>query len=329
MENQFQKYDQIKSNLIAGNKERVDEKYCFIIPTYKRPVLLKRALQSIYNQKEAPAYNVVVVDNDSDEGTETEVYMKGLAKEKNNLFYYKNEENIGMFGNWNRCYQLAKGEYCCILMDDDEVTEKYLARIDEIMGKEKIDCLRVGNLILDQNNQHILGKSYLERRYLNRPGHLERIQWKYFLFRAALPPSGMCVRKEVIYSLGGYNAEYWPASDFELDIRLVTQYKVRLLWEKLCITHTEDSASMTEEALKKSIEQGLFLYKKAYKDSLGEKGEKYNCIAEIRTWIGMEKNGYSLKDFDNIQLQTKYGKKIYKIIYKIAYRLFWIKQTFF
>ena len=32
--------------------------------------------------------------------------------------YYKNEKNIGMYGNWNRCIELSNGEYLTILNDD-------------------------------------------------------------------------------------------------------------------------------------------------------------------------------------------------------------------
>lgn len=327
VQNQFEKYKDIEAKLLVGDDEKADERFCFVIPTYKRPHLLKRALCSIFNQKSEIKFNIVVVDNDNTENSETENYIRELGKEKDNLFYYKNASNIGLFGNWNRCYQLARGEYCCILMDDDEVTENYLERINNILENSTIDCLRVGSEILDEHNNKVCETSQLEKKYLNRYGHLEYINWRYFLYRGALPPSGMCIKKSVMLSTGGYNEAYWPGSDFEMDMRLVAQSKVALLWERLCITHTEESTSMTEKAIKKSVPQGLLLYKRAYNDIFHKKG-RYDWIAEVRTWIAIEKTGYKVEELEPMCLNKKYNSFFYKTLYKIMYRIHRIKQTY-
>lgn len=328
MEDQFQKYSDVKSVLMTGNIEKKIPQYCFVIPTYQRPVFLKRVLKSVYGQIHAPTYNVVVVDNDSRPNTETERYLVEFGKEKDNLYYYKNEKNIGLFGNWNRCYQLARGEYCCILMDDDEVQPEYLYRVDMVLKANKIDCLRVGSQILDKNNEKELERNWLDRKYCNRPNHIEYISWRYFLFRAALPPSGMCVKKDTMLKTGGYNENYWPSSDFEMDMRLVTECKVALLWERLCITHTEDSTSMSEKAMKGSISQGLNLLRKEY-DDICHFDKKLDWIAQVRTWIAIDTLGYKLEELEFMELDSKYNNKVYKYLYKGLYYIHRICQTIF
>ncbi len=197
----FEKYKHIKSRLILGDTRREIPRYCFVVPTYKRPKQLKRALLSIYNQKNAPQYDVVVVDNDNAMNTETENMIRNC--QKSNLYYYKNEENIGLFGNWNRCYELGRGDYCCFCMDDDEISEFYLERIDAVLRERELDCLRVGESILDENDNPIAEHNILEKRYENRPNHLQYVTWKYFLYRGALPPGGMCIKKMVMLKSGG------------------------------------------------------------------------------------------------------------------------------
>lgn len=76
-----------------------------MIPTYKRMSLLDKAIHSVTNQMTNYNYEIVVVDNNPDTPI-CEIEML-LRKYSNNLSYYKNEENIGMFGNWNRCVLLA------------------------------------------------------------------------------------------------------------------------------------------------------------------------------------------------------------------------------
>ena len=326
MQSQFEKYKHIKSVISGRNVEKHPQKYCFLIPTYKRPELLQRALKSIFSQKGTLEYNVIVVDNDNTKGTETENIIWEFQKSKSNLYYYKNEENIGLFGNWNRCYQLAFGEYCCILMDDDEVCPDYLNRVDTVLEEVDLDCLRVGSYILDEKDCRIREKNFLDRRYLNRPNHLEHISWKYFLFRGALPPSGMCIKKSVMMELGGYDENYWPGSDFEFDTRLVQKYKVALLWERLCITHTEVSTSKLEKTVSKSISQGLVLYKKTYNDVFNKSG-RYDWIAEVRTWIAIEKAGCRKEQLDYMKLNDLYNTRIFKFFYKSLYYMHRIIQT--
>ena len=44
------------------------------------------------------------------------------------LRYYKNVQNIGLFGNWNRCFQLACGKWVVLLHDDDLIFDDFLLK---------------------------------------------------------------------------------------------------------------------------------------------------------------------------------------------------------
>lgn len=325
---EFVKYKDVKSKLIFGCEGENYTKFCFVIPTYKRAKLLKRALLSLLEQEKDSEFNIVVIDNDEMRNNETEVLMESFVEKHKNMYYYKNEKNIGLFGNWNRCYEIGsqKGEFCCILMDDDELKPDYLRRIKEELNKEDYDCIRVGADILNQENK-LTTESGLTERYHNRPGHMEKIDWRYFLFRGALPPSGMCIKGSVMRRLGGYKEEYWPGSDFELDTRLVRDYKVGMLWERLCVTHTEVSTSKQEKTEKASIYMGYLLCKKTYNEVFDKK-HKYDWIANVRTFIAIDKNKYDISELGELALDYKYNNVIWKTFYKICYRIFWLRETY-
>ena len=61
-----------------------------IIPTYKRPVLLKRALESVLNQTYPNIAHVIVTD-DSNDGAETKQLIKGFQARETRITYVCND----------------------------------------------------------------------------------------------------------------------------------------------------------------------------------------------------------------------------------------------
>ena len=55
--------------------------------------------------------------------------------------YMKNEENIGMFGNWNRALEVTRTKYVVLLHDDDWLTENYIETVINFLTCESIDLM--------------------------------------------------------------------------------------------------------------------------------------------------------------------------------------------
>jgi glycosyltransferase involved in cell wall biosynthesis len=87
-----------------------------IIPTYKRPKLLKRAIESALHQT-FERIAVHVYDNASNDDTE-EVVRRCMEKDPR-VNYWRHPENIGMLGNYQFCLSQVKTEYFSFLSDDD------------------------------------------------------------------------------------------------------------------------------------------------------------------------------------------------------------------
>lgn len=313
----FAEYRDIASNLVYGDPCGGNENITFIIPTYKRPEKVRRAIYSILRQQTKVKYDIVVVDNEAELNTDTQKVLAKICEDNKNVFYYKNEENIGMFPNWNRCYELAKGEWCCILMSDDELKPDYLDRVVETQQKYHLDCVRVGSDIFDQSGRHVKEKSIFDKKYHNWRGHVQHIDKSYFIFRGALPPSGMFVKREAIIELGGYDPQFYPSSDFEMDTHLVTNFNVGMLWERLCITHTDDSASMRKEVIKQSIYEGYRI--NAMLTHNGKESVFLSAISNVKYYITIERVGLNKSDYEEIDY--KWDKWIFKILYKVAYHI--------
>ena len=85
-----------------------------LIPTCNRPELLPKAINSALFQSYK---NIEVVVSDNSITPETEEMVSRISDPR--LFYSRNKENIGPILNWRRALNIAKGEYCVLLPDDD------------------------------------------------------------------------------------------------------------------------------------------------------------------------------------------------------------------
>lgn len=87
-----------------------------IIPTYKRPKLLKRAIQSALNQTLSQV-QVKVYDDAS--GDETEAVVKECIEKDRRIEYYRHKQNVGLLRNYQFSLSEIKTEYFSFLSDDD------------------------------------------------------------------------------------------------------------------------------------------------------------------------------------------------------------------
>ena len=105
-------------------------KVSVLIPTYNYAHILDVTIQSVLAQTYTD-FELIIVDNCSTDNT-VEVVQKYLNDSR--VSFYRNDRNLGLTGNWNRCLELAKGEYLKYLCADDklhpQILEKYIPIMD-------------------------------------------------------------------------------------------------------------------------------------------------------------------------------------------------------
>ena len=100
------------------------------IPVYNRKNMVLRAVRSALAQN-ASDLEVLIVDNCSTDGT----WELLQSLDDSRLRLVRNDTNVGLFGNFNRCLDLASGEYLRFLCSDDVLAPDCLR--DEIRTMEE------------------------------------------------------------------------------------------------------------------------------------------------------------------------------------------------
>ena len=217
-ENHFSKKSHLVSTQIIESKLNDIPKISIVIPTYKRADYLKIAIESALNQIDFDNYEIIIVDNNPERDCETEQMLKKINNYK--ISYYKNIENLGMYGNWNRCIELAKAEYLTILNDDDTLSEEYLKSVNEIISKnQKLDALVTGFQVIDANGERILEES-------SPKSQVSRIIALDLLFGNVNPGSlGILFSKKTLIDIGGYDETYFPSSDYMFLVKYLVNFE--------------------------------------------------------------------------------------------------------
>lgn len=95
----------------------------FAIPFYGSAEYLDKVLASVRRQT-CPDWCVLVVDDCSPQPGAAEV-VRALGDAR--IRYLRNERNLGLAGNWNRCVELASTDLVTLLHGDDELMPEYAA----------------------------------------------------------------------------------------------------------------------------------------------------------------------------------------------------------
>lgn len=115
------------------------------IPTYNRGEYLEQQLKrlsSIYIELWKDI-TVFISDNCSTDNTE-EVVKKYINLPVVDIQYSKNIENLGMDGNFVKCFRAAKTKYVWLLGDDDYIIPDKLPQVIELLKKEDYGLCHLG-----------------------------------------------------------------------------------------------------------------------------------------------------------------------------------------
>lgn len=214
--NYFARYSHVESELIIdGCQPNLQPDLSVMIPTFRRPHLLKEAIESIINQTALGIkIEIVVVDNDAEtDSSELSKLVESFFP--NNIRLFKNTENIGMFGNWNRCIELAKAPIITILNDDDLLHPDFI----RFTYESNIEAVRI------VTHKTFSTLSNIRWEGINNEISLFPISKYHFFIGNPAPGSlGVLMNKRCALKLGGYNEDVWPTSDYDFTYRYWRTY---------------------------------------------------------------------------------------------------------
>lgn len=211
------------------------------IPVFNRPELVKIAVESALRQPQSAAeLEILVVDNASTDGT-WEV-LQSYADPR--LRLVRNDRNLGLFGNFNRCFFLARGEYVLTLCSDDALADGLLeparrlldARPDVAMVSSR------GRATDEVNGRTFPLGSTLPAGVYDAGDAVVALLWALatYFHNPFNYPSGILVRTALAQAKGGMDEALGFGSDVKLYLSILEDHGLAIVDRPGCdvLVHT-------------------------------------------------------------------------------------------
>lgn len=176
------------------------------VPTYNNESTISDAIASCLNQETEVAYEVLIVNNASKDGTKKaiEAYQDD-AKIK----YVENDNTVTLYENHNACLENASGRYVIFCHSDDRLeshaVETFARKLEERNYPKKY--VLFGHSMFTDFAIHLENGAF---------GLNEMIVGEYaplIFMNSGLTPSGTCYSKDSLLDLGGFlMTHHWLAA---------------------------------------------------------------------------------------------------------------------
>lgn len=204
-----------------------------VIPTYKRPDMICRAIESALTQSYSDVEVIVVDDNnpETEERQKTERAMKKFI-DTPNVHYIRHERNKNGSAARNTGWRASHGDYVTFLDDDDEIAptkiERQVARLEEL--DDSWGACYSAYHVLRPNGKRINSATTREGDV-----YIQALMRTLYLGSG----SNLLLRRSVLEAVDGYDETFLRNQDVEFMARVAERFKVAYVPEDLMTVHWE------------------------------------------------------------------------------------------
>lgn len=203
-----------------------------IIPTYRRPKLLRKAIISVLNQT-YPHFQVCVYDNAS--GDETSGIVAEIAREDPRVTYHCHSENIGGIANFNYGMKKVTSPFFSLLSDDNTLLPTFFEDAICLLNQHPEAVLYAGRTVgIDEKG---VQEDY-ERTHVWDAGLVFPPDGLLHVIEKDLPGSidGVLFRREVLDSIGLFDPSFNGAIDQDYMMR-ITRNHICYISKRHCVLY--------------------------------------------------------------------------------------------
>lgn len=199
------------------------------IPAYNNAEYIEDTIKSILNQTYQNIELVIVDDQSKDQTVQV---IEKLQETDDRIKLYKNEKNLGMVGNWNRCLELATGEFVKLICADDMIDENAIEKEAEALQQYKtVNLVESDTRLVDIDGK----KTGVFKRYY-KSGVVDgkkvaKVSLMLNNFFGA--PVNNMIRRSVLEQTGGFDTGFTYILDFDMWVRIACCGDVYIIHELL------------------------------------------------------------------------------------------------
>jgi GT2 family glycosyltransferase len=191
-----------------------------IIPTFRRPALLRRSIQSVLDQSYRD-FELRVYDNAS--GDETMDVVQAISSRDARVRYFSHENNIGLIENFAFGMNRVSTPYFNLLSDDDIILPGFFETAVHELATHDEAMAFVGGLVEADPSGRAIRLPFANWK----PGLLDPSEAIRFTSRDGMATwTSTLFRSKLLQMVGGLDARFGLAVDTEFQLRVLAHYPV-------------------------------------------------------------------------------------------------------
>lgn len=197
------------------------------IPAYNNAGYIKDTIESILNQTYQNLEVIVVDDCSSDNTAEV---VASISDER--LKLYRNEKNLGMVGNWNRCLSLATGDFVKLICADDMIDRNAI----ELEAAAMIQHPSVNLVESDTRLVDVTGKKTGAFKRYHKSGVVDgkKVAHKALMIQNYFgAPVNNLIRRSILEKIGGFDNAFTYILDFDMWVRFASAGDIFIIHQLL------------------------------------------------------------------------------------------------
>ena len=261
-----------------------DPKISVCIPSYNCAPFLAAAVESVLGQSLTDFELLIIDDCSTDSSCDI---ISRYAEQDPRIVFLRNETNLGMVANWNRCIELARGEYIHYLFADDLFASPFcLERMTAVLDADpEISLVVSARNIIDEDSRLKRVASHFRDGKV-APGTEVIRRCLYEARNLIGEPSVVMFRKS--QALRGFHPGYAQLVDLEMWFHLLEQGKFAFIAEPLA-SFRDHSGQQTKVNMRRMlhIDESIHLLREFA-------GKPYNRFSAFTRWYLLYSQGYRI-----------------------------------
>lgn len=241
------------------------------IPTYNTARYLPETIESVLRQ-DFDDYELIICDNASTDAT-----PEICQSYRDPRFQYKRfDELTNQAGNFNRCLELASGEFIMLLHSDDFFLSGFLAdRVRRLEENPSVDFVFGAVKVVDAESADVSVNKHWENDQTFAPPDL----LGDLLFGCLVSPPSLMVRRSAVGKAGVFRTDLTWGHDWEWTLRLAEKGGAAYASEPLAAYRVHDASGTAEilNAAKNGEQERRIL-----RETLARIGQAYPHFKKLR-----------------------------------------------
>lgn len=201
-----------------------------VIPTYKRPQWLKRAVYSVLRQSYAD-FEILIADNAS--GEETDDMTAVLLQQDKRIKLLKHPTNIGAIANFQAALAQVSTPYVCFLPDDDFFAPFFFAETVPLFDSHP-DIAFCGGGGVKIDEQYVVSAITANHPFIPSSGYYAPPQGLFAYLRSsfAIVFPSLLFKTQILHEIGGFDLRIRNGADEHLISQCAVRYPIYLITER-------------------------------------------------------------------------------------------------